>query len=164
MEEKLISPRTLARSRAWIETLERAMADLADEATTWRIMKAAGRPCAHQILEECALALERRPETIAELLDATNRRRLERLGIDHQWVRNGSSARLRLDQCNCSLVRAGLARPNPTHCLCTTGMLEELFSSVCQGPVVVTVLKAVGFGDSSCEFVVDFQERPTDGG
>ena len=158
MEDKLISRRTIARGLAWIETLESAIADLRDEAATGRIMKAAGRPCAQQILEECSLALGRRPETIDELLDATNQRRVEHLGIDSQWVRNGSSARLRLDRCNCSLVRAGLARPSPTHCLCTIGMFEALFSSVCRGTVAVTVIKAVGFGDSSCDFVVEFQE------
>lgn len=158
MREKSISSRAIERSLVWIETLENAIADLGDEATMRGVMKAAGRPCARQILEDCAQILGRKPKTVDELIDATNRRRLEQLGLDNQWLRDGSSAHLRLDECNCTLVKAGLARPNPTHCLCTVGMFEELFSSVCRGPVVVRVLKAVGFGDTSCEFVVDFQK------
>jgi predicted hydrocarbon binding protein len=138
--------------------MERAMADLADEAATEGVMKAAGRPCANQILAECTEILGRRPETVDELLDATNRRRREQLGLEHQWVRDRSSAYLRLEDCNCTLVKAGLARPNPTHCMCSAGMFEELFSSVCRGSVSVKVLKAIGFGDTSCAFLVDFQE------
>ena len=158
MGDKLISNRALARSRAWIETTERAMADLADEAVTEGVMKAAGRPCANQILAECTEILGRRPETVDELLDVTNRRRREQLGLEHQWMRDGNSAYLRLDDCNCTLVKAGLGRPNPTHCMCSAGMFETLFSSVCRGSVSVAVLKAIGFGDASCAFLVHFRE------
>jgi len=158
MRDKLISSRAIARSRSWIETMEHAIADLDDEAGAEGIMKSAGRPCANQILAECTQILGRRPETVDELLDATNRRRREQLGLDHEWVRDASSAYLRLDDCNCTLVKAGLARPNPTHCTCSAGMFEALFSSVCRGSVSVEVLKAIGFGDASCEFLVDFQE------
>jgi len=158
MADELISSRALARSQAWIDAMEHAIVDLADEAATAGIMKAAGRPCADQILEACAQIQGRRPETVAELLDATNRRRAECLGLDNQWARDGSSAYLRLDGCNCTLVKAGLAKPNPTHCLCSVGMFEALFSSVCRGSVTVEVLEAVGFGDTCCEFRVEFQE------
>jgi len=36
--------------------------------------------------------------------------------------------------------------------------MESLFSAVCQGPVSVEVVKAIGFGDDVCEFYVSFVE------
>lgn len=93
-----------------------------------------------------------------ELLDATNRRRLQRLNLASLWEKQGNKAYLRIDECACILVTAGLAKPNPVHCLCLAGMIESIFPGVCRGPVSVEIVKAVGFGDNVCEFCVKFVE------
>jgi hypothetical protein len=36
-------------------------------------------------------------------------------------------------------VKAGLVKPNPTHCLCSLGMMENLFSKVANNTVNVEV-------------------------
>jgi len=143
---------------AWIEAVENALAAHGNTALTIEVMKAAGQKCARQILDDCREILGKKPETVDELLDATNRRRLQIHHLDSLWERQGNKAHLKINECACTLVKAGLARPNPVHCLCSIGLMESLFSAVCQGPVSVEVVKAIGFGDEVCEFYVNFKE------
>ena len=142
----------------WIESVEKTLDELGDATLVSQIMKAAGQNCAETILADCEEILGKKPETVDELLEANNRRRLLRLNLDNRWVRKGNRAHLILDECGCTLVKAGLAKPNPVHCLCSAGLWENLFSTVCRGPVRVEIAKAVGFGDNGCEFYVDFEE------
>jgi len=121
-------------------------------------MKAAGHKCAQQILTECEKILGRKPETVDELIEATNQRRKERLNISSLWEREGNIAHLLLRECGCTLVKARLAKPNPVHCLCSAGLIETYFSSVCRGPVNVEIVRAIGQGDDVCEFHVAFTE------
>ena len=143
---------------SWIESVEKTLDELGDPALVRRVMKAAGQKCAEAVFAGCEEALGRKPETVDEFLEANNRRRLRKLNLDARWERKGNRAHLILDECGCALVRAGLAKPNPVHCLCSAGLWENLFSTVCRGPVRVEIAKAVGFGDNGCEFYVDFEE------
>jgi hypothetical protein len=43
------------------------------------------------------------------------------------------------------LVKVGLAKLNPMHCLYKVGMFERVFSAVCQGPINVEIIKSIGF-------------------
>jgi len=143
---------------AWIEAVENALTIHGNTALTTAVMKAAGQKCAQRILDDCEEMLGTRPETVDELLDATNQRRLQIHNLDSLWEKQGNKAYLQINECGCTLVKAGLARPNPVHCICSKGLMESLFSSVCQGPVSVEVVKAIGFGDDVCEFYVNFEE------
>ena len=143
---------------AWIEAVENALDAHGNAALTTKVMKAAGQKCAQHILNDCTKMLGKKPETVDELLGATNQRRLQIHNLDSLWEKQGNKAYLRINECGCTLVKAGLARPNPVHCLCSKGLMESLFSAVCQGPVSVEVVKAIGFGDDVCEFYVNFTE------
>ena len=158
MGEKSISENAIERNISWIEAVENAIADNGNEITAKKIMKAAGKKCGQQILKECAQILGKRPENVDELIEGTNIRRLRQLNLDGLWERDGNKAHLKIYECGCTLVKAGLAKPNPVHCLCTVGMFESVFSAVCQGPVNVDIIKTIGFGDDVCEFDVHFQE------
>ncbi len=158
MKRTEISEAAIMRNAAWIEAVENALAHRGDIALTREVMKAAGQKCARQILDDCGEILGKKPETVDELLEATNRRRLQRTNLASLWEKQGNKAYLKIDECACTLVRAGLAKPNPVHCLCSAGMMEDIFSAVCRGPVSVEIVKAVGFGDNVCEFCVDFVE------
>ena len=98
------------------------------------------------------------PETVDELLYATNQRRRQKHGLASQWIKEGNKARLKIEECGCTLVRAGLAKPNPVHCLCSAGLMESIFSPVWRGAVSVEVVQAIGFGDDVCEFCISFIE------
>ncbi|MEA1976409.1 MAG: hypothetical protein U9N80_00755 [Chloroflexota bacterium] len=152
-----VSEANIRRMNAsWIEAVENALAAHGDVALTKEVMKAAGQKCAQQIIDDCSEIIGRRPANIDELLEATNKRRLQLHGLDNLWEVQGNKAHLKIDKCGCTLVKAGLARISPVHCLCSIGLMEKLFSAVCTGPVVVEVVKAIGFGDETCEFYVDF--------
>jgi len=156
MEEQKIPGAALKRNVAWIEAVEKALEESGNCALVREVMKAAGHMCARQILADCEEILGRKPGTVDELLDATNRRRRQRHNLANLWEKEGNRAHLVIPECACTLVRAGLAKPNPTHCLCSQGMWETLFSAVSKGPVSVEIVKAVGFGDEGCEFTVTF--------
>jgi len=158
MKKMEISEAAIKRNVIWIEAVENALADCGNIALTKEVMKTAGQKCAQQILDDCREILGKKPETVDELLDAMNQRRLQRHNLASLWEKQGSKAHLKIDECGCTLVRAGLAKPNPVHCLCSVGLMESIFSAVCQGPVSVEVVKAIGFGDDVCEFYVNFVE------
>jgi predicted hydrocarbon binding protein len=159
MEKKEVPLAAIERNVAWIAALENALAEYEDVALTRQMMKATGRECARQILDDCSAILGKRPETVDELMDATNRRRRQRHNLVSIWERQGNTAHLAIEECACTLVRAGLAKPNPIHCLCSVGMMETLFESVCKGPVRVEVVKTVGTGADGCEFYVHFGQE-----
>jgi predicted hydrocarbon binding protein len=158
MERQGISKVAITSNAAWIEAVENAIADCGDTVLTKEVMKAAGQKCARQILDDCREILGKEPETVDELLHATNQRRLQKHNLASQWIKEGNKARLKIEECNCTLVKAGLAKPNPVHCLCSAGLMEGIFSTVCQGSVSVEIVRAIGFGDDVCEFCINFTE------
>ncbi|UCG12075.1 MAG: hypothetical protein JSU72_16440 [Deltaproteobacteria bacterium] len=158
MKKTEIPEAARALNVSWIESVEKTLDELGNPSLVSQIMKAAGQKCAEAIFAGCEEILGRKPETVDELLEANNRRRLQKLNLDNRWEREGNRAHLILDECGCTLVKAGLARPNPVHCLCSAGLWENLFLRVCRGPVRVEIAKAVGFGDATCEFTVYFEE------
>ena len=158
MAHREIPEAAIERNVAWIEAVEKALTEYGNINLSNHVMKAAGRECAQQILADCEKILGKKPETVDELLDATNKRRRERHHLTSIWERQGNRAHLKIDKCACTLVKAGLAKPNPVHCLCSAGLMEHIFSAVCKGPVNVEVVRTIGQGDDKCEFYVNFQE------
>jgi predicted ArsR family transcriptional regulator len=142
----------------WIDSLENSLGDCGNPDLTKEVMKAAGKKCSIQIYDECMQILGKHPESADDLLDAMNKRRSQKHNLSTLWEKQGNTARLILEECNCILVKAGLAKPNPTHCLCSQGMMESLFSKVHNGTVNVELLKSIGNGHDACEFFVTFLE------
>lgn len=153
-----IPEEAITRSLAWIEGLEDALGTHGDPELVKTIMRAAGGECARKTLEACEHILGKSPETVDELIYAHNQRLSHHLDLDGIWHREGNRAFLKISQCGCPLVKAGLARPNPTHCVCTVGLIETLFSTVCLGNVTVEVIGTLGGGHDACEFEVTFLE------
>ena len=158
MERPGISEAAITSNAAWIEAVENTLASCGNMALAKDVMKAAGHKCAQQILEDCREILGEEPETVDELIDATNKRRWQKHNLTDLWEKQGNTAYLKINECNCTLVKAGLAKPNPVHCLCSVGLMESLFSTVCQGSVSVEITRAIGFGDDVCEFCISFIE------
>ena len=142
---------------SWISAIEDTLTAHGNEVLTEKVIKAAGQKCSKHILDECTELLGRSPANVDDLLEATNKRRLRKQSLDSLWEKRGNRASLRIDECGCTLVKAGLAELNPVHCLCSAGLMEHLFSTVCTGCVNVEIVKAIGFGDEVCEFYVEFE-------
>jgi len=158
MERLEISEEAVTRNAAWIEAVEKALADCGNMSLTKEVMKAAGQKCARQILDDCREILGKEPATVDELINATNKRRWQKHNLTNLWEKQGNKAYLKINECGCTLVKAGLAKPNPVHCLCSAGMMESIFSAVCEGPVSVEIVRAIGFGDDVCEFCISLAE------
>ena len=92
MKRKEISEAAIMLNLAWIEAVENAFADCGNMALTREVMKAAGQKRAGQILDDCREILGKKPETVDELLDATNLRRLQRLNLASLWEKQGNKA------------------------------------------------------------------------
>lgn len=146
------------RNKGWIDAVTKSLGQRNGTTLIRETMKDTGKKCASQLLEMTLDHFGRAPETVDELIDAINKRRREVLKARAFWVREGDAARFKLEKCSCDLVEAGLAEPNPYFCLCSAGMFESVFSSVCMGPVKAEIMKSIGMGDDHCEFVVTFKE------
>ena len=158
MKKIQIPQKAVELTATWIGSLEACLAKRGDHTLTKELMKAAGERCSVQIFDDCRQILGKRPESVDELLDAMNKRRSQSHNLTSLWERQNNTARLILEECNCTLVKAGLAEPNPVHCMCSQGMMESLFSKVCKGGVSVELVKSIGNGHDVCEFHVTFEE------
>jgi predicted ArsR family transcriptional regulator len=145
------------RNRAWIDAVTQTLGEYGDEELSRLAMANAGKACAEQLLERIVAHHGRSPESVDELIEAMNRRRVEVLGESTLWRREGDRAILTLACCGCDLVQAGLAEPNPVFCLCSAGMFQQVFALFWPGRVHVEIVKALGRGDSRCEFVVHLE-------
>ena len=158
MSKKDIPAAAVERNKAWIQAVTNTLEDRGDPELTRIAMREAGKRCATQLLEKVVAHFGRTPQSADELIEALNKRRKEVLKVLGLWQRDGNKAFLKLDKCGCDLVDAGLAEPNPVFCQCSSGMIESLFASFHRGAVRAEIIKAFGFGDDCCEFVVHFDE------
>ena len=158
MEKIHIPQKAIELNATWIDSLETCLAEHGDQDLIKAVMKAAGEKCSVQIFDDCRQIIGKNPESVDELLSAMNQRRSQIHNLTSLWEKQGNTANLILDECNCTLVKAGLARPNPTHCLCSQGMMESLFSKVHSGTVNVELVQSIGNGHDVCEFFVTFLE------
>ena len=153
-----ISDTAVERNKAWIEAVTSTLKNSGDSELCRLAMRNAGKKCAGQLLEKIVAHFGRKPQSVDELIEAINKRRKEILKASNLWKREGNKAYFSLDKCGCDLVEAGLAVPNPAFCLCSAGMFENLFTPFCRGAVGTEIIRAIGFGDECCEFVVYFDE------
>jgi predicted ArsR family transcriptional regulator len=158
MEKVSIPQEAVDLNLNWIDSLETCLAECGNQALTKVVMRAAGKKCSVQIYDDCRQILGKNPESVDELLDAMNQRRSQNHNLTSLWEKQGNTAHLILEECNCTLVKAGLAKPNPVHCLCSQGMMESLFYNVYRGQVSVELVKSIGNGHDVCEFNVTFEE------
>jgi predicted ArsR family transcriptional regulator len=158
MEKVSIPQEAVDLNLNWIDSLETCLAECGNQALTKVVMRAAGKKCSVQIFDDCRQILGKNPESVDELLDAMNQRRSQNHNLTSLWEKQGNTAHLILEECNCTLVKAGLAKPNPVHCLCSQGMMESLFYNVYRGQVSVELVKSIGNGHDVCEFNVTFKE------
>ena len=158
MSETKIPNAAVERNRVWIKAVTDSLDLRGDLSLSRSTMRDAGKQCAAQLLEKTIAHFGRRPESVDELIEAINKRRKGELNASTFWTRLGNTAHFTLDTCGCDMVQAGLAEPHPVFCLCSAGMFESLFTPFCKGPVKTETVKAIGKGDTCCEFIVHFTE------
>lgn len=154
MKKKEIPIVAIERNNAWIKAAVDSLGKRNDATLLRETMRDTGKKCADQLLEKAVDHFGRTPETVDELIEAVNKRRRDILNASTFLVRDGNNVHFELKNCSCDLVESGLAEPNPNFCLCSAGMLENLFVPFCKGPVETEILKAIGMGDDACKFII----------
>jgi predicted hydrocarbon binding protein len=160
MSKREIPIAAIQRNRAWIDGVTRSLSQCGNPEPAKQTMKEAGKNCAAQLLEKTIDHCGKSPASVEELVAAINKRRKDLFNATNFWTIQGNQARFKLDECGCELVQANLASPNKTFCQCSAGMFERLFEPFCKGAVNTEIVKAIGWGDDCCEFIVDFGASP----
>jgi predicted hydrocarbon binding protein len=152
-----INDAAIKRNKDWISGVTNALNNAGNDELCRCAMKSAGNKCAEQFLAETIEYFGKTPESINEMVEAINKRKKEVLKISDFWKLMGDKIFINLEKCSCHLVNSGLAEPNPTFCLCSAGMFESIFTPFHKGVVRTEIIKAIGRGDSSCEFIVHLE-------
>lgn len=140
------------KNKNWVAGLHKGI-DQLDTKLKAAVMKQGGADCAVELLGRCADHLGRPVKTVEDLVNGWNNLRNSR-GLNGRWQFENRGVRGIFAECGCPLVRSGLVDLHPVQCLCSQGMMETIFSSVAGKAVRVKIIRAVGRGDTVCEFVV----------
>jgi len=142
----------IIKNRSWIAQLHKGI-DQMDERTKAAIMRPAGISCASDLLSLCQKYLDKKIESIEDLVTGWNIVR-EKRHLMGKWVLEGKSITGVFSECGCPLVRSGLIELHPVQCYCSQGLMETIFSQVADRPVQVEIKRSIGRGDEVCEFFV----------
>lgn len=142
------------KNRKWVANLHRSIDQLGEEQKVF-IMKQAGIDCASDLLKLCESYLGRPIDTIKDLVSGWNILRDSR-NLKGIWKLENNIVHGIFNECGCPLVRSGLIDLHPIQCLCSQGMMENIFSKVTKKSVRVEIRRTIGRGDNACEFVVSF--------
>jgi predicted hydrocarbon binding protein len=143
----------LTKNKNWITLLHKSIATL-DEQQQAEIMKPCGHGCAEDLLALSEKFLERKVESLQDLILGWNMIR-EKTGLAGKWeVEPQGKIRGIFKECGCPLVSSGLIELNRVQCYCTQGMMETIFSTVARRPVEVEIKQTIGRGDDVCHFLV----------
>jgi predicted hydrocarbon binding protein len=144
----------LHKNRSWIAHLHKGI-DQLDERTKAAIMRPAGEACASDLLSLCEKYLEKKIESVEDLVAGWNIVREERR-LTGKWQIKGHTIRGVFEECGCPLVRSGLIELHPVQCYCSQGLMETIFSQVAKKKVEVKIKRSIGRGDDVCEFLITF--------
>ena len=142
------------KNKKWVGNLHKSIDQLQEEQKTL-LMKQAGAHCANDLLKLCESFLGRQIDSINDLVSGWNILRDSR-NLKGRWKFEKNIVHAIFDECGCPLVRSGMIELHPVQCLCSQGMMEHIFSRASKSAVKVEIKRAIGSGDSVCEFIITF--------
>ena len=145
------------KNRNWVESLHTAINQLSEKDRIM-VMGKAGVGCSSDILGLCESVLNHPVCTVEDLVNGWNMVRKSK-NLQGGWEIHDDGIIGTFHECGCPLVRSGFITLNPTQCLCSKGMVEQIFSQVAQEKTEVRIKQSIGNGDGVCEFVVNFQNE-----
>ncbi len=114
--------------------------------TRIRVMESCGRACARANAVRSAVACR---GDVDKLLST-----LERWVGENSVHRSGKVFQVVYPRCLHRTVASGPARLPDTYCYCSCGWLKEIFETVVQEPVQVTLMESIKRGAKRCRFTV----------
>ncbi len=144
------------KNKSWIALLHKSISGL-DENRQAAIMKPCGQGCASDILSLCEKLLDKKVNSLEDLITGWNMIRDQR-GLTGRWKFEPDAIRGIFRECGCPLVRSGLIELHPVQCYCSQGMMETVFSEVARRPIEVEIRQTIGRGDDVCHFLVKLKQ------
>ncbi len=141
------------KNRSWIAQIHKSI-DQMDKQMKTVIMRPAGAACASDLLKLCQERLQKKIESIEDLVAGWNIIREERQ-LKGKWQIEGHTIRGVFGECGCPLVRSRLIELHPVQCYCSQGLMETIFSQVAKKTVEVEIIRTIGRGDDACEFLIN---------
>ena len=119
-------------------------------ANRMKIMEKSGVECAVAGSYKIAKKISEETTSIEELIDKIN----TQIPWCGHWNLEGNIIRSICNECGCPLVRNKIVNLNSTFCYCSLGWVKLIFKTLLKKQVYVEMLKSIGAGDNTCEYVV----------
>ena len=139
----------LERSSRVINSIINGMEELSI-AKRRKIMEKSGEACAIAGSYEIAKKISEKTTNIEEIINDIN----NQIPWCGQWNLKDNIIRSVCNECGCPLVKNKIVSLNSTFCYCSLGWVKLIFNTLFKKPVHVEMLKSIGAGDNTCEFVV----------
>ncbi|MFX1418674.1 MAG: hypothetical protein ACFE9N_07125, partial [Promethearchaeota archaeon] len=115
-----------------------------------KIMEKSGEACAIAGSYEIAKKISEETTCIEEIIEKIN----NQIPWCGKWNLKDNIISSICNECGCPLVRNKIVNLNSTFCYCSLGWVKLIFKTLLKKPIHVEMLKSIGAGDCTCEFVV----------
>lgn len=136
-------------AKRWIAAVIKGVQKFTDKDQQIKILELCGHNCAQYDLK-ILKKLKKNAKDHRELLDFMNKH----IPWCGQWTWEKDYIHSICKSCGCPLVHGHYVPLNPIFCLCSQGYVKTIFSEAFGREVSVTLSKAIGRGDTYCEFFV----------
>lgn len=134
-------------TQRWVRNLIDSIDVHLDEETKIRLMESCGRACAREGPIRAAKACQGNLDNLLATLRKWG-------GGEETVQRDGDVVHRLCTKCLCPLVQDGPARLPDTYCYCSRGWMKEMFETVVEKPVDVTLIESIKRGGQMCRFTI----------
>jgi len=139
----------LERSGRVINSMINGLEDLSIE-TRRKVMEKSGEECAIAGSYQIAKKISEKTNNIKEIIEKVN----SQIPWCGKWKLEDITIRSICNECGCSLIRNKIVKLNSIFCHCSLGWIKIIFKTLLNKPVQVEMLKSIGAGDDTCEYIV----------
>ena len=154
MEAEKESPKTLLRLSGEILDAVMEGLDSLDEESKKEMMKRCGRACAEEDTWGPAVAIAGRISEQEQELEKVIERMNKEIAWCGDWMLEDDRITCTCIECGCPLVKNGVVKHTRVFCYCSLGWVETVFGTLLNRKVHADLVKAIGFGDDVCRYVV----------
>ena len=76
------------------------------------------------------------------------------IGWCGKWVKMGDTIQCTCTRCGCPIIQKGVVTRPEIFCYCSRGWVKKIFETLLGKTVSVELEKAIGFGDTVCQYSV----------
>jgi predicted hydrocarbon binding protein len=72
------------------------------------------------------------------------------------WIQKENIIYSICKECECPLISSEMIKLSPMVCYCSRGFVKSVFEEILDRPVNAKLEKAIGRGDETCHFIVEY--------